>query len=154
MLYSSTCAYAVRALSRLAAGSEEPLVKLQDLAHDEQIPYPFLAKICHDLVTAGLLRSSRGPRGGYALARDPSRISLYEIRAVVDGVEDLNTCVLGLTQCRSDRPCALHESWKLRKTEIERYLRGTTLVDTARALAATRARRRTPSASREGGDRP
>jgi Rrf2 family protein len=106
MLYSSSCAYAVRALARLASIPEEPLVKLQDLARQERIPYPFLAKICNDLVSAGLLRSSRGPRGGYALTRAPGAISLYDIRAAVDGIADLEACVLGLEQCPGDRPCA------------------------------------------------
>jgi Rrf2 family transcriptional regulator, iron-sulfur cluster assembly transcription factor len=139
MLYSGSCAYAVRALSRLAAAPAEPLVKLQELARQEQIPYPFLAKICNDLVSAGLLRSARGPRGGFGLTREPKAISLYDIRAAVDGVADLEACVLGLDQCPGDQPCALHDTWKPRRAEIERYLRDTTLADAAHALAlATR----------------
>jgi Rrf2 family transcriptional regulator, iron-sulfur cluster assembly transcription factor len=154
MLYSSSCAYAVRTLSRLAAAPQTALVKLHDLTREEQMPYPFLAKICNDLVGAGLLRSARGPHGGYALTREPQQISLYEVRAAIDGVQDLETCVLGLKHCPGDEPCALHDSWKPRRAELERYLRDTTLADTARALAATRARRSGQSPSGEQGDRP
>jgi Rrf2 family transcriptional regulator, iron-sulfur cluster assembly transcription factor len=135
MLYTGRCAYAVRALSRLAS-TREPLVKLQDLARDEGIPYPFLAKIFNDLVTAGLVRSARGPRGGYALTLDARAISLYDIRAAIDGVQDLEQCVLGLRLCPGDQACALHDTWKPQRAAIERYLRQTTLADAARALAA------------------
>jgi Rrf2 family transcriptional regulator, iron-sulfur cluster assembly transcription factor len=154
MLYSSSCAYAVRALARLASIPEEPLVKLQDLARQERIPYPFLAKICNDLVSAGLLRSSRGPRGGYALTRAPGAISLYDIRAAVDGIADLEACVLGLEQCPGDRPCALHDSWKPRRAELERYLHGTTLADAAHALALTARPATRPRRSRHRGATP
>jgi Rrf2 family transcriptional regulator, iron-sulfur cluster assembly transcription factor len=134
MLYSSSCAYAVRALSRLASSGGEDLVKLHDLAQEEDIPYPFLAKIFNDLVSAGLVRS----------AREPHAISLYDIRAAIDGIDDLERCVLGLKECPGEQTCALHDTWKPRRAEIERYLRGTTLADTARALvtAIRNARRR------------
>lgn len=145
MLYSGSCAYAVRALSRLATAPADPLVKLQDLAREEHIPYPFLAKICNDLVNAGLLRSARGPHGGFGLTREPKAISLYDIRAAVDGIEDLEACVLGLDECPGNQPCALHETWKPRRAEIERYLRDTTLADAAHALVlATRPAKRPP----------
>jgi Rrf2 family transcriptional regulator, iron-sulfur cluster assembly transcription factor len=144
MLYSSSCAYAVRALSRLASTGGETLVKLHELARDEEIPYPFLAKIFNDLISAGLVRAVRGPRGGYALTREPRAISLYDIRAAIDGIDDLERCVLGLAECPGEQACALHETWKPRRADIERYLRQTTLADTARALvtAIRNARRR------------
>jgi Rrf2 family transcriptional regulator, iron-sulfur cluster assembly transcription factor len=149
MLYSSSCAYAVRALSRLASTREEPLVKLQDLASEEEIPYPFLAKIFNDLVAAGLVRAVRGPRGGYALTREPGAISLHDIRAATDGIDDLQRCVLGLKECPGEQTCAMHESWKPLRGEIERYLLETTLAHAARALetAAVRAVKRQRSRS-------
>jgi Rrf2 family protein len=103
MLYSSSCAYAVRALSRLASTGGETLVKLHELARDEEIPYPFLAKIFNDLISAGLVRAVRGPRGGYALTREPRAISLYDIRAAIDGIDDLERCVLGLAECPGEQ---------------------------------------------------
>jgi Rrf2 family transcriptional regulator, iron-sulfur cluster assembly transcription factor len=147
MLYSSSCAYAVRALSRLASSGGEDLVKLHDLAHEEEIPYPFLAKIFNDLVSAGLVRSARGPRGGYALTREPREISLHDIRAAIDGIDDLERCVLGLKECPGEQTCAMHDSWKPLRGEIERYLLQTTLADAARALdhAAVRWARRQPA---------
>lgn len=138
MIYSSACRYAIRAATYLASRWGEDLVKLRDITDMEEIPAPFLSSILQRLVNAGLLRSARGPSGGYALARSPDRIVLHEIKEAVDGVGDLKECAVGLGICSDDMPCPLHESFKPIRQQILAFLEETTLQEMADALAAKR----------------
>lgn len=136
MIYSSACEYGIRAAVHLAARHGEPgLVKLKDIAAEEDIPAPFLAQILQRLVVGGLLRSTRGPTGGYALSRAPEEISLHDIKAAVDGVTELDECAVGLGKCSDQVPCPLHASWQPIRQRIRNYLRETTLAQMAEAMA-------------------
>lgn len=141
MIYSSACEYAIRAASYLAFrhDDEGALVKLRDIAEAEGLPPPFLSSILQRLVTAGLLRSARGPTGGYGLQRPPDRITLLDIKAAVDGTAELEACAVGLDACSDEMPCPLHDTWKPIRQQIRAYLEGTTLQDMASALEEKRA---------------
>lgn len=137
MIYSNACEYGIRAATHLAARYEEGgLVKLRDIVEVEDIPAPFLSQILQRLVGAGLLRSTRGPTGGYGLSRPPSKITLHDIKAAVDGVGDLEQCAVGLGACSDRMPCPLHNSWQPIRQQIRVYLRETTLEQMAVAMAA------------------
>jgi len=144
MIYSSACEYAIRAATHLALRYDEELVKVREISESEEIPAPFLASVLQRLVMAGILRSARGPTGGYSLSRPPSEISLYDIREAVDGTADLEGCGVGLGRCSDDMPCPLHDTWKPVRTRIREYLKQTDLAQVADALAAKRALIRSP----------
>jgi Rrf2 family cysteine metabolism transcriptional repressor len=78
--------YACRVLAQLAKhyGSPE-LAHIEKLAGKEAVPANYLVQILSDLRNGGLIMSRRGKQGGYALARSPEMISLYEIVSLVDG---------------------------------------------------------------------
>lgn len=78
--------YALKALAELArsGGSDTP-VPLGDLARRRDIPVQFLEQLFATLRRAGLLRSQRGVKGGYAFARDPSQVTVLEIVELLDG---------------------------------------------------------------------
>jgi Rrf2 family protein len=152
MLYSTACGYAIRALTQLAGQPPEGFRQLRDIARAEAIPVAFLGKILQDLVRAGLLRSSKGPGGGYALARRPAAISLLAVTAVIDGTAELEGCASGLGRCSDDMPCPQHERFKPLRVAIKRYLATTTVADMAQALAEKRALLARPRA--RGGKRP
>jgi Rrf2 family transcriptional regulator, iron-sulfur cluster assembly transcription factor len=135
VIYSSACEYAIRAAAYLAGRYEqEGLVKLRDITEAEALPAPFLSSVLQQLVTARLLRSARGPTGGYALARPPDQITLFDVKAAVDGTAELEACAVGHDVCSDETPCPLHDSWKPIRQRITAYLRGTTLADMARAM--------------------
>lgn len=139
MIYSSACEYAIRAGTHLALRYDEELVKLREISEAEDIPAPFLATVLQRLVAAGLLKSSRGPTGGYSLTRPPSQITLHDIKAAVDGVSDLEECAVGLGRCSDDVPCPLHEAWMPVRKRIREYLKQTSLSQVAEAMNAKRA---------------
>lgn len=140
MLWSSACDYAIRAATHLSA-QPDALVQLRDIARLEDIPAPYVGKILQALVRADILRSVRGPRGGYGLARPPQDITLLMIVAAVDGTRQLESCTVGLGPCSHDRLCPLHDAFSPVRDSIRAYLERTTLADMAVALAGKRARR-------------
>jgi Rrf2 family protein len=81
---SARADYAVRALAELAARSGEP-VTAESIARAQSVPLKFLLGILGELRRAGLVRSQRGPSGGYLLDRDPGDISIADVMRAVDG---------------------------------------------------------------------
>lgn len=139
ILYSSAAEYAIRALTRLALSqteSDQPS-SVKKLAECEGIPQHFLGKVFQTLVRAGVLSSTRGPHGGFTLARPASHITLYEIVQAIDGTESLERCIIGLAGCNEQYPCPHHYRWKPVRDQIREYLQGTTLADLAHALRET-----------------
>lgn len=136
MMYSTTCSYAIRAMSRLAAIRPEGYVRVQEVCESEgaDMPSHFLSKIFRDLARAGLLRSAKGRGGGFALARRPHEIRLYDIVEAIDGTAQYTQCVVGLAKCNSDQPCSQHEAFKPVRQQILHYLETTTLDQMSAAL--------------------
>lgn len=81
---SARTQYALRAVTELAAAPEGP-VPAERIAAAQGIPRRFLDNILLQLRRAGLIRSQRGPEGGYWLARDAAAITLADVIAVVEG---------------------------------------------------------------------
>lgn len=84
MRLSARVDYALRATVELAAAGDSPVTATR-LAEVQQIPPKFLENILAQLRRAGLVRSQRGPEGGYWLARDPAKIALADIIRAIDG---------------------------------------------------------------------
>jgi Rrf2 family transcriptional regulator, iron-sulfur cluster assembly transcription factor len=139
MIHSSACEYAIRAMTYVAGFEPGTRLLARDISSHEKIPGPFLGKIFQTLVRAGLLKSSKGPGGGFALAKDPEIISLYDIYRAIDGTTYLEACAVGLARCSDEVPCPLHERWKPIRERIRNYLEATSLADMASASRKKRA---------------
>jgi Rrf2 family protein len=85
MKLSRTVSYAVRATLQLAQLSQQGPVPCSRLASDGKMPERFLLQILRNLVTHGILRSTRGVDGGYALVRPADQISLLEVIEAIEG---------------------------------------------------------------------
>lgn len=77
--------YAVRAVVELVGSDQEAPRKVEDLAKAQAIPLSFLENILTQLRSAGIVRSQRGPEGGYWLARPAEDLLLAEVIRAVDG---------------------------------------------------------------------
>ncbi|MFI0485842.1 RrF2 family transcriptional regulator [Actinomadura sp. 9N215] len=84
MRLSARVDYALRAAAELAVAGSHPVTAVQ-LAEAQQIPPKFLENILGQLRRSGLVRSQRGPEGGYWLARPADKISLADIIRAIDG---------------------------------------------------------------------
>jgi Rrf2 family protein len=134
MIYSNACRYAIRAMSRLAMLRPDGYVLLDELCEGTDLPRHFVAKIFQDLVRKGLLVSAKGRGGGFALARPPENITLLEIVAIVDGAEEVDACVVGMSKCDDEQPCPQHDQWAPIRAKLKEFLTETTLAGMAKSL--------------------
>ncbi len=116
------------------------LTMLSEIATAQDLPPAFLGKILKELVRAGILKSARGPTGGYGLKYPAEEISLLRIKEILDGVADLDRCAVGLDPCSDDTPCPLHDTFKPIRKAIRDYLSETTIADVSRAFWEKQAR--------------
>jgi Rrf2 family protein len=113
--------YAIRAVRYLAKQGSEKRVATSTVAKEMQIPPSFLAKIISQLSIAGLLHTSRGARGGVALARDSKDISVLDVVEAIDGPILLNECVGSNKPCVFEGDCLVHPIWaEVQETLVSR----------------------------------
>src|SRR3989338_6157285 len=100
-IYSKTSEYAIRSLAYLASRSWPSYATLGEVSKNTQVPQAYIAKIFQCLVGCGILKSHRGPTGGFYLAVDPSKLSLLQVIEAVDdpSVSAFSGCVMGLEKC-------------------------------------------------------
>jgi Rrf2 family protein len=120
-------------MALLAQQPHEPAT-VHDLAIKGQIPAPYLAKLLQGLVHGGLVRSQRGVRGGYTLARDPASITLADIVNHVEPLQRIRRCPLGLPG--HIQLCPLHRRLDQAMAQVEAAFRETTLADLFRDARA------------------
>ncbi len=89
MRLSNRAIYAIRALFDIAYHGDGEPVQVKDVADREGIPIRFLEQIFQDLKRATLVRSKRGPKGGYRLVPAPAEVSLFDILEALDELPQL-----------------------------------------------------------------
>lgn len=136
-MFSRPTQHALRALAFLAQQPPGKLAGAREIAAAGQIPPPFLWKILRTLARRRLLRSFKGMRGGYELARPARRIPLEKILRAMGEKEILQHCVLGLPRCRPKQPCPLHSA----KDKLHTALSQATLLDLANTFTPSGARK-------------
>jgi Rrf2 family protein len=122
--------YAIRALAELAVAGEGP-VKAEQLAAAQDIPLNFLREIMGDLRRDRIVRSHRGPEGGFALGRPADQISLADIFRAVDGplaeVRDQSLSAMSYHGPAAELPVV----WMAVRAGLRRVLEATTVADLA-----------------------
>jgi len=118
--------YALRAVLYLSRLEANQRASTSQIAEEQSIPPSFLAKIISQLSVAGLITTSRGARGGVALARNPAEISLLEVVEAIDGPIMLNECTLNPATCKFSKDCVLRPVWCSVRHDLLERLRTTT----------------------------
>ncbi len=123
--------YAVRAVIELAAGGSEAPRKVEEVAQAQHIPLSFLENILTQLRSSGIVRSQRGPEGGYWLARPANEVNLAEVIRAVEGP---------LVGVRGQRPEevsyqgsaeSLQQVWIALRANLRKVLEHVTVADVA-----------------------
>lgn len=129
MRVSAKADYAVRAAAELAASTDGRPLKRDEISEAQQIPSKFLETIMLELKHAGIVKSTRGAAGGYALARPAADISVADVIRAVDGP---------LANVRGERvevveyagaARALRDVWVAVRASLRRVLETTSLQD-------------------------
>lgn len=129
-MLSDTAEYALRAVLYIADNDE--MVRVEPMAEALGVPRNYLSKTLHQLARAGVLRSMRGPRGGFTLAVPATELTLYQVVECFDTIEARRTCLLGREQCSDANPCPAHHRWKGIAEQIATFFRNTTVDDLIR----------------------
>src|SRR4030065_2738604 len=101
MKLSSKIRYGSRAMVELASHYGEGAIELKEIAKKENISPKYLEQVIIPLRTAGLVKSVRGSKGGYSLARSPSEICLFDVVEILEGPLYLGDCVRDPKVCKS-----------------------------------------------------
>jgi Rrf2 family protein len=127
-MLNQSAEYALRAMLYMAQG-DGGAYKASSISNALGIPPAYLGKVVQQLVKAGVLRSVRGPNGGFSLIRSPGQISLREIAAPFQTLKPRSQCLLGNRPCDRAQPCAAHERWRHLNDVVAIQLDNTTLAD-------------------------
>ena len=124
-MLSNTCKYGLRAIVYIAGNNAEgKKIGIKKISSDLDLPMPFLAKILQSLAKKKILHSSKGPNGGFSLARPAKEIYLIEVVKAIDGDDVFSRCVLHNDNCmsidQSKVACALHGDYVKQRKRIEK----------------------------------
>ncbi len=123
--------YAVRAVIELASGSRDSPRKVDELAQAQGIPVSFLENILTQLRSSGIVRSQRGPEGGYWLAKPPEEVNLAQVIRAVEGP------LVGVRGLRPEEVAyrgsaeSLQQVWLALRANLRKVLEHVTLADVA-----------------------
>lgn len=120
--------FAVTAMLDLALNEEEKPVTLAGISERQGISLSYLEQLFSRLRRNGLVKSVRGPGGGYRLAKGQTDISVSDIITAVDELIDATQCG-GKENCHEGKPCMTHDLWSSLNTKILEYLSGVALAD-------------------------
>ena len=125
--------YGLRALQDLARKYDEGPVRSKDLARRNNIPRKFLEQIMLTLKHGRIVRSQRGPKGGYYLARPPEAIDLGEVVRLLDGPLAPISCVSETAfepcGCPDMEACGLRRVMQQVRDTVAEMMESTTLAD-------------------------
>ncbi|MBF0628450.1 MAG: Rrf2 family transcriptional regulator [Magnetococcales bacterium] len=115
--------YAVTAMLDLCCQDADSPVSLIDISKRQEISLSYLEQLFAKLRRRGLVRSVRGPGGGYLLVASPSSISIADIIRAVDEPIRATSCDEGDVEgCRKATRCITHHLWERVGTHINNYL--------------------------------
>ena len=121
--------YALRAVIHLADDEHQGRAcSVAEIADRERIPKQFLEKIIRDLIRTGLVRSHRGPHGGYVLARPAETVTFRDVIEAVEGPISLNVCVGEHAECLLMGACGMNRVWAEGQRRVMDLFQNTTIA--------------------------
>jgi Rrf2 family protein len=136
MIFSKSSEYAIRAFMYLADHEPGKLVMAKQIAEDAGLPSHFLAKLLQQLARKGLVKSNKGPSGGFMLGMPARDITLLRIVEAVDGIE--NPMFGQPVNGDGHVNIPPHDGWIEVRSRIVDYLERTSLASIHRNIAVSR----------------
>ncbi|MCH4554102.1 RrF2 family transcriptional regulator [Aestuariibaculum lutulentum] len=132
-MFSKACEYGIRASIFIALNSfDDRRVTPKEIAVEIDSPAAFTAKILQALVRNNIVNSVKGAYGGFEIdKRRIKEIKLSDIVDAIDGDSIYKGCGLGLHACDENRPCPMHDKFKVVRDELKTMLESTNLEDLA-----------------------
>jgi Rrf2 family protein len=129
MKISTKIRYGTRAMLELACHYGEGPIELREIAKREDISLKYLEQVIVPLRTGGLVKSARGSKGGYCLAKHPSEIYLKDLVETLDGPLNLIECLRDPKVCQKVPYCITRDIWQEVSEAIDGIFHSVTLED-------------------------
>ncbi|MEW6684655.1 MAG: Rrf2 family transcriptional regulator [Candidatus Edwardsbacteria bacterium] len=129
MRLSTKGRYGARAMLELALNYEKGIISLREIGQKQGISEGYLERMMTILVSAGLVRSSRGQHGGFSLARPPKEIRLSRVIQIVEGTIAPVPCLDEPKLCSRVDICVTRDIWETLKKAMLEVLDSITLED-------------------------
>ncbi len=110
--------YGIRSVLYLARQPFKKISFVTEISEDYKIPRSFLAKILQKLVKARIVRSYRGVKGGFSLAKPARDISMLDVLEAVEGKICLNVCLQDKRNCNFSKHCPVSPVWALAQARL------------------------------------
>ena len=129
MKLSTRTRYGVRAILELAMSGNKGPLQLKIIAQRQDISVKYLEQLMVVLKAAGFVRSIRGSKGGYMLAKAPDQIELIDVLHCLEGTVITVECVENKDYCVRAADCAARDLWVKVQKAIDDVLKSVTLQD-------------------------
>lgn len=134
-MFSKSCEYGLRAAIYIAQQSKlENKVSLSTISEEINSPQAFTAKILQQLTRNNIIKSIKGPYGGFVVVEEKMSTKLSEVVNVLDGDSIFTGCGLGLKQCNASAPCPLHFKFAAIRESLKVMLEKTTFLSITNEL--------------------
>ena len=121
--------YGIRALLELSLHDMNKPLNLGDIAKNQNISVKYLESIFKLLKNNNIVKSTRGPGGGYQLVKNPEELDIYTIMKAIDGPLTTIDCVTDLGNCERVENCSTRIFWEELQDHIIGFLKSKTLKD-------------------------
>ncbi len=130
-MFSKSCEYGLRAIIYIARQSfASNKVGMSEVADEIDSPKAFTSKILRQLTKSGLVKSVKGPYGGFEIEHDKlAEIKLSQVVELFDGDDVYIGCGLGLSKCDNKHPCPLHHKFIQIRKDLQLMLENTNLLE-------------------------
>jgi Rrf2 family protein len=118
---STKSRYGTRAVLEIALNRSGDKLTRKQISKNQEIPSSYLENILISLKTKGIIRTIRGPKGGYELAKEPEEITVFEIVNILEGPFDSIPCLDDSNACTRSSICVTTNVWR-RLQEVQNDL--------------------------------
>lgn len=129
MKISTRGRYGIRLLLDLASHEGKEPIPLRDIARRQHISLSYIEQLVTPLIAAGLVKSTRGARGGIRLAKSPQEINLSDVIGLLESSISPVDCLDDPEACPHSNFCATRDVWSEMKDAMDRVLKSVTIQD-------------------------
>ena len=129
MKISTRGRYGTRLLLDLASQQDNGPIPLKDIARRQHISLSYIEQLVTPLIAAGLIKSTRGARGGIRLAKSPHEINLSDVVGLLEGSISPVDCLDDPEACPRSDVCATRDVWSEMKDAMDGVLKSVTIHD-------------------------
>lgn len=129
-MLSNTCKTAIKAVVYLSSKYEtQQNASIKEIAEFINANEHTVGKILQTLVKQYVIKSLKGPSGGFFISKQQQNQPIINIVEAVDGKQVFKSCGLGLSKCSSSHPCPIHDQYKEARDIIEKLFRQKRVLD-------------------------